>query len=166
MAAAVLALQNLHSAAATLYVDLNSTNAAPPYADWNTAATNIQDAVDVATNGDIVLVTNGIYQTGGRVVYGNSTNRVMVNKSVTVESVNGPATTVIQGYSFRSSSIRCVYLTNGASLIGFTLTNGGAIDSGDILREQSGGGVWCENSSIVVSNCVITRGFAYQSGGG
>ena len=96
----------------------------------------------------------------------DSTNRVVVNKAVTLQSVNGPAATAIQGYSFRDSSIRCVYLTNGASLIGFTLTNGGAIASGDVSREQSGGGVWCEDTSAVVSNCVIARGFAYQNGGG
>ena len=47
------------------YVDVNSTNAMPPYTNWTTAATNIQDAVDAAVVGDEVLVTNGIYASGG-----------------------------------------------------------------------------------------------------
>src|ERR1700720_3975125 len=149
LAAAILALQSIHSSAATLYVDLNSTNPVPPYADWNTAATNIQDAVDASSNGDQILVTNGIYQTGGRAVYGVSTNRVTVNKAVTVQSVNGSGSTTIEGDGGSMwpgsipSGIRCVYLTNGAALIGFTLTNGATRKTGDLTNEQSGGGIWC-----------------------
>jgi len=63
------------------------------------------------------LVTNGIYQAGGRAVYGTITNRVVIDKPVTVSSVNGPASTFIFGYP-RSLYIRCAYLTNGASLTG------------------------------------------------
>src|SRR4051794_30252544 len=33
------------------YVDMNSTNATPPYTNWTPAATNIQDAVNVAVAG-------------------------------------------------------------------------------------------------------------------
>ena len=45
--------------AATLYVSLESTSPAPPYRNWATAATNIQDAVDAAVAGDKIVVTNG-----------------------------------------------------------------------------------------------------------
>src|SRR5436190_19892895 len=34
------------------YVDVNGTNSTPPYTNWTTAATHIQDAVDAAVAGD------------------------------------------------------------------------------------------------------------------
>lgn len=157
-------------APSTRYVALTSTNPMPPYLDWSTAATNIQDAVDAAVAGDSVLVSNGVYNTGGRIVYGSTSNRVVVNKAVMVQSMNGPAATTIDGFlgsplgTFHPG--RCVYLTNGASLVGFALTNGGSGTSGDTVLNQSGGGTWCESSSAVISNCVLAGNSATTYGGG
>ncbi len=63
--------------AAVHYVDVNGTNATPPYTNWAAAATVIQDAVDAATAVDEIVVTNGTYANGGR-----DGNRVEVVKPV------------------------------------------------------------------------------------
>ncbi len=154
--------------AAVLYVDLNSPNSAAPFSSWGIAATNIQDAIDAASDGDQILVTNGVYQSGGRVVYGSLTNRVAINKAVSVLSVNGPAVTTIQGnYTSDESTARCAYLADGAALTGFTLTLGATRNGeGDLWTEQSGGGAWCESTNSFFTNCIITGNLAWHGGGG
>jgi hypothetical protein len=129
---------------AVLYVDVNSTNATPPFTYWATAATNIQDAVDAAVSGDEIVVTNGTYAGG-----------VSINGPLTVRSVNGSQFTTVAGGG------PCVSLASNASLSGFTVTGGVA---------RFGGGVFCQSSNAVVSNCVITGNhvlgdaYAYNAG--
>jgi sugar lactone lactonase YvrE len=125
------------------YVALSNTSPEAPFGSWATAATNIQEAVDATSvAGTLVLVTNGVYPAG-----------IAVTKPVTLRSVNGPGVTVINGGGVAG----CLYLTNDAMIVGFTLTNGWAED---------GGGVYCESISAVVSNCVLTGNSAWNVGGG
>ena len=146
--ALVLSVSNL--SAATLYVSLESTNPMPPYATWATAATSIQDAVDASQAGDTVLVTNGLYNVGQRDV-GNGPSRVAITDLDCFAQCEGAA---IYGHQWRLRSPmavpgggnHCASLANGASLSGFTLTNGVA---------PSGGGVWCASANAFLTNCVI-----------
>jgi hypothetical protein len=170
LSAALFLSLALVASATPRYVDLNSPSPTPPYLTWTTAATNIQDAVDVAVAGDLVLVMNGVYRTGGRAVVGAMTNRVAVDKPVLVQSVNGSKFTEIWGYQLPGTingdgAIRCVYLTEGASLSGFKLTKGATRLTGNEYYERHGGGVWCEPSAVV-SNCVIAGNSAASYGGG
>ena len=164
----LLALISLNAISVTRYVDLNSPSPTPPYTSWLTAATNIQDAIDAAVAGDLVLVTNGVYNTGGQ-TNGTSplTNRVALNKSLTLQSVNGPNVTIIEGYTVPgttngNSAVRCAYLTNGAALIGFTITNG-STRYDNVGVSGQGGGIFCESTNAAVSNCVIIGNFAISN---
>jgi hypothetical protein len=127
--------------------------------------------VDAAAPGDEIVVTNGIYATGGRAVGTNLlANRVAVDKPIALQSVNGPQFTIIQGYQAPGTTngdgaIRCVYLTDGASLSGFTLTNGATRTASNDEREQYGGGVFCASTNATLTNCVIIGNSAGGGGG-
>jgi hypothetical protein len=144
--AASLFLRAASSFATTHYVDLNSPNPTPPYTNWATAATNIQDAVDAAAAADEVVVTDGSYVISNQ----NLAPGVLVTNRLYLRSVTGPQFTTIDGRNVQG----CVYLAEGASLSGFTLTGSG------------GGGVQCESSGAVVSNCIIVGNWAFGKGGG
>ena len=78
-------------------VDVDGSNPIAPYSTWTTAATNIQDAIAASVAGDVVLVTNGVYASGGKSMDGLITNRVSLDKAILVQSVNGASATMIQG---------------------------------------------------------------------
>ncbi len=152
------------------YVDVGSSQPAAPFTNWSSAARTIQDAIDVAKAGDVVLVTNGIYQTGGRSMDGVATNRVVIDKAVKVLSVNGATFTAIEGAwdyyrTNGSTAMRCVWMTNNAVLGGFTV-RGGATAYGPPIDAARGAGVFATSNNAVVSDCIITRNVASYNGGG
>ena len=124
------------------YVSAANLTPLAPYTNWLTAATNIQTAINVATNGDMLLVSNGVYAV---------TNAILVTKALTIRSVNGARATFVDGQNL----VACFALSNAATLLdGFTLTRG---------RAANGGGLQCAGT---VQNCVIVSNTATARGGG
>ena len=167
--AAMTATVSVH--AATLYVSTASPADGPGTA-WTNAFHTIQGAVNVATSGDTVWVTNGVYDAGGALTPGYSlSNRVYITKAITLQSMNGPANTFIVGAADPASTngpaaVRCVYLVTNAVVSGFTLTNGNTLMSGtDYDYNQSGGGAFLDHGGTV-SNCVLTGCSSYSVGSG
>ncbi|MDI6781162.1 MAG: choice-of-anchor Q domain-containing protein [bacterium] len=106
----------------------------------------IQGAINAASNGDTVLVDSGTYKE----------NITFSGKAITVKSVNGTTSTIIDGNSLDSVVTFSVAETKDAVLEGFTITNGRA----------SGGGIYCYKSSPTINNCTISNNTAASGGGG
>jgi len=134
---------------ATLHVRPNGASV-PPYASSQNAATNLNMAIQSANIGDTILVHPGTYTTGSASTP-QGIARVHVNKAVTLRSVSGPATTIIEG----NSDMRGVYLAPGARLSGFTVRNGQA---------ALGGGIYSQNGHV--DNCIVYSNIATEVGGG
>ena len=150
--------------AANWYVDAARPDDTGTGTNWASAKQTIQAAVDVASDGDSVWVTNGIYNIGSRVTPGYIlSNRVVITQNITVHSMNGPDVTIIEGAGpLGASAVRCVFMTNGY-LSGFTLTNGHTCTNGHVLYDKSGGG--CYAYGGVLSNCVLSCNSASKSAG-
>lgn len=87
----------------TYYVSPTGGNIAP-YSSWADAATNIQTAVNQASDGDLILVDDGTYVL--------STN-VFITKGITVKSVNSYSASIVDG----NKATRCFYISKKNSLI-------------------------------------------------
>ena len=150
------------------YVAEGNPGASFPYASWETAAAVLQDGVDAAVvPGAIVLVSNGIYDTGGRPFAGGLSNRVAVTAPVTVRSLHGPEVTFIVGQSdggqLGPGASRCAYVGAGATLEGFTLSNGYTWASSG-YPGGNGGGAFADVSGTL-RGCVVIGNQAYTGAG-
>ncbi len=105
---------------------------------------NIQAAVDLAVDGDLIIVNVGTYLLS---------SSISITKNVIIRSQNGASVTFIDG----NNSVRCLYLNNtGAILDGFTITHGQNLGG-------YGGGVQCDNGTV--QNCIIENNAARDGGG-
>lgn len=167
-ASATSTVSVIESTNAITYVSPTGSHLAP-FATWETAATNIQDAVDAAPIGGLVRVADGVYDTGSREAAGGPLNRVVIDKAVRVESVHGPVTTIIRGAwsGPGTNAVRAVYLGEGAELAGFTL-EWGAVDTegmGPPAIQTAGGGLFAASPTHLVSNCVFRHNRAFLGAG-
>jgi hypothetical protein len=176
------------TAAVDRYVaDAGTNDAAGGFTNWVGASTCLQAAIDASGPGDTVWVENGfVTDAGGRIgpIVGSlMTNRIVIDKAITVRSVSGDTNTPprIVGawdpnaaeneYGCGPAAVRCLYMARGAMLIGFMLTNGATLRTGDggNYRDTRGAGVFGPDSGgalPILSNCIITGNSASSWGGG
>ena len=140
-------------------------------------------------SGDRVVALPGTYSTGEMLQEGeyDISSRAVVPAGVTLESQAGFMETSIVGKQASVSdappgvptdvrglgidAVRCVYLSEGASVKGFTLTNGWtrAAKNGMTVSysdpDTCGGGVWCAGIESKIENCLLVGNGSYRGGG-
>jgi hypothetical protein len=139
-----------------------------PFDSWETAATNLVDAVHATPDGGTVQVDSGVYRTGADAT-GGMDARLSLTRPINVRSVGGYSNTVIEGLFHApatpvgTSAVRTVYMTNGV-LDGFTLRRGATRQTGT-TAQISGGGLYAGGGTQlnlrVVSNYGQTAGGAW-----
>ena len=144
--AAFILIVSLQVQAAVRYVDLSSPNPSAPYSSGATAATNIQDAVDAASDGDTVVLAVGHYLLRAE---------VEVAENIIIRGTGDPSETIIDGQGL----VRCFDLGNTECVISsMTITHG--------YDDSNGGGIYCTGFNPVVSNCTIYGNTSDSFGGG
>jgi hypothetical protein len=164
-----------------VYVDAAMTDDSQDGHSWATAKRTIQAAADLVALNGTVWVTNGVYNWGEIAIDDSNVNRVQITRPVTVRSVNGAEETVIVGET-EWGGVRAVSMTNGCTLIGFTiqdssvagegggvlLTDGCTVEDCLIVGNAAGtygGGTYMQGGGTL-NNCIVRSNTAAVCGGG
>lgn len=135
------------SFATTRYVDVASPAPDAPYTNWTHAARSIQAAINVASNGDQILVAPGTYLSTGSALL------IPEDKTLTLRSTQSRAA-IIDAQGLSQGLV--VYGTN--SLVeGFTLRHG--------VMEGSYGGGMVLVPPCMVRDCLVVSNRANGAGG-
>jgi hypothetical protein len=156
IAAMILSFAFVSEASSIIYVDANSPSN-PGTGTSGDPFRRIQDAIDDSKDGDVVEIRPGLYSG-----YGNY-DLNPAGKSITIRSTEGlntAANTIIdpsgagRGFSFyNGEDPNCI-------LSGLTIRNGHA-------ESDSGGGIYISNdSSPLITHCIIENNTADLYGGG
>ncbi len=126
-----------------------------PFQSWGTAATNVQDALNLANtanNGSTVWISNGNYKVIA----------TLEIKNVTVRGFGGDrSAVVIDG----NGSVRPFLLNNASAMLqNVTVTNGYAANILETTWLGNGGGIYVNLGAV--SNCLITSCICTNQGGG
>ena len=154
------------------YVDDDSADPQSPYDNWSHAATNIPEAVNVATSGDTVVVAPGVYKIGSPPLYipnGKKIKLLSTNREAIIDAQGlGPAVrigdsnAVIEGFTIENGYSSMIYgggvqLMERASVQDCLIRNNRAIYGGGVGFLAPGG---------ELRNCTITGNTADDRGGG
>lgn len=142
----------------------------------------IQDAIDASEAGDTIYVAPGTYDKGGKADGTTAnivTNRVFVDKKLTIKSLGSASDTFITGRfdpgtgMYGPAAIRAVRVQSaaaGSRIEGFTLCNsaggdGAHLDNPDASMDRFGGGFSSSSRDVYLVDCVVSNCWGYYGGG-
>ena len=142
------------------------------------AGTTLAEAMASVSPCDTVLVKPGEYDQGVVPPSWNSGSgsisaRVIVPPYVTLQAEGSAADTAIVGasatdpdeYGRGADAVRCVYLSRGSTLRGFTICGGRTDKQNTEDDDNRGGGILTVGPSVTVEDCVISNNAAARGGG-
>lgn len=135
------------AAAIALFLPAPASAAVREVCGYGCSYATIQAAIDAAADGDLVRVHEGVYR--------ESVN--FKNRAVTVRSVNGPKSTVIDGGGQYRGVVFESFEGPDSVLDGFTIINGRSL--------TNGGGIYIYEAGPTIQNCVVTGNRAGYGGG-
>ncbi len=148
----MITVRNLSGTILLLFFLAAPLHAATIYVPDNHAT--IQGAIQAAGMGDLIQVRPGTY----------IENIDFLGKQITVSSLQGPVSTIIDG-DLNGSVVSFSGGEGAGSLLrGFTLTNGNGFFDQVELRTL-GGGIYCFESSPSIDNCRVAVNSANHGGG-
>jgi hypothetical protein len=125
------------------------------FPDGSGSFPSIQAALDACTDGDEVILGNGVF-TGPA-----NTNLHIVGKVITVRSEAGPANCVIDCQRAGRAFVLDAGFV-GASIVGITMRNGNA--SG--IEPDKGGAIYCSQGYLLLKGSRLENNSAFLAGGG
>ena len=112
----------------------------------------IQEAIDASSDGDTIMVSDGVYTGDG------NRNIDFKTKAVTLRSENGPQSCVIDC----ENSGRAFYFSSGED--SDSVVNGFTISNGHVAGTNRGGAIYCDDSGPGIINCIFTNNSADRGG--
>ena len=126
-----------------------------PYATWETAATNLADAIAASWDGTEIIVSNGVY---------NLRSAISITDGLTIRGLTGNPEDVVLHAQHPSASNRIgpvVSLNHAAAkLAGLVVQNGTAKQS------ANGGNIFINTLGGTVSNCIVRNNYPRSAGWG
>jgi len=169
----------LSGSAATWYVDASVATPGNGLS-WNAAFLTIAEGVAAAGDGDTIVVAPGIYREAVLAVLSSVTVRSTdpndpdVVAATVIEDTTIQVAYVFAGFTIRGRSVRCglqtVAIANNIICdgAGIFCTDSSAVISGNrVLNnfKSRGGGIYCSTSSVIIVNNVIIKNTAENVGG-